>query len=68
MVACNHLVVYHINMMEHLKRVDLKPIPNSFVEEDVFDYELKELMLQMKQQIMEVLLPFISILRTFDKR
>jgi hypothetical protein len=45
-----------------------RPIPNKLVEEDVFDHELKELMVQMKQQILKVLLPFISFLHIFDTR
>jgi hypothetical protein len=45
-----------------------RPILDRLVEEDVFDHELKELMLQMKQQILEVLLPFISFLYIFERR
>jgi hypothetical protein len=37
------------------------------VEEDFFYHELKELVIRMKQQIMEVLLPFISFLHAFDR-
>jgi hypothetical protein len=40
----------------------------TLVQEDVVDYELKEPMIQMKKQILEVLLPFVSFLDVFDKK
>jgi hypothetical protein len=40
---------------------------NSFVEEDFVDHELKKLMVHMKQYILEVLLPFLS-LHAFNRK
>ncbi len=40
---------------------------HNLVEKDVFDYELKEFMIQMKKKILKVLLPFVSFLHVFDK-
>jgi len=39
-----------------------QPIPNNLVEEFFFYHKLKELVVHMKQQILEVLLPFFSLL------
>jgi hypothetical protein len=38
------------------------------VEEHFFDHELKELEVHMKQQILEVLLAFISFLHAYDRK
>jgi hypothetical protein len=42
-------------------------VPNSLVEEEinVFDYELEELISHMKCQMLEVFLPFISLMHGF---
>jgi len=44
-------------------------VPNNLVEEEinVFNYELEELILGVKCQVLEVLLPFISFMHGFQK-
>ncbi len=40
---------------------------DSLVEEDFFYHKLKEFMICMKQQVLKVFLPFISLLHAFDR-
>jgi hypothetical protein len=44
-------------------------VPNNLVEKEinVFNCELEELILGMKRQVLEVLLPFISFMHCFQK-
>jgi hypothetical protein len=45
-------------------------VPNSLVEEEinVFNYELEELISRMKRQMLEVLLPSITLMHGFQKK
>jgi hypothetical protein len=49
------------------KELAFKNFLSSFVEEDFVDHELKKLMVHMKQYILEVFLPFLS-LHAFNRK
>jgi len=50
------------------EELTFQSIFDSLVEKDFFDHELKELEVYMKQQILEVLLAFISFLHAYDRK
>ncbi len=52
-----------------MKKLVFQPIPDNLVQkEDVFDFELKKLMVRMKHQTLKVFSHFIDLLYAFDKK
>jgi len=54
-------------LVETFVKLAFQIVIHCFVEKDVFHYELKEFMIQMKKEILKVLLTFFFFLHVFDK-
>ncbi len=50
------------------EKLTFQIVSNNLVENDVFDYELNELMILLKQQILKASLPFVYFLHVFNKK